>query len=175
MAIKSNATLDTNNATRKTDGREIKYGQKSVDENQLLMDHIQDILDSLDHVMTGFASSVAFAAASAASNICEVTITVKDNEGNAIAAAHMLDWWLSDASTGIGLTSTSASGTVAVKSASGTDIKVDTAKKHTRVQTKVDGTYILEITDTAKTGFYVCAKVGDKIFVSPQLVTGDYG
>lgn len=122
-------------------------------------------------------ASVTFAAAAGGANVCEVTITVKDAAGVAIAEVFNLDVWLSDAATGAGLTSTSASGTVQAKAASGADLEVMTAKKAIRVQTLATGIYILEITDTAKTAFYVCAQVPGtgKTVVSTVLATGDYG
>ena len=110
--------------------------------------------------MTDFGASISFSAAAGGSNVCEVTITVLDNEGNAVnpaTTAHLLNIWLSDDAQGEGLTATTASGTVTAKSAEGTDLTALTAKKHLIGVTKAGaGTFILEITDTAKTGFYVC-------------------
>lgn len=119
--------------------------------------------------------SVTFSPAAGGSNVCEVTITVKDGGSTAIARAHVLDVWLSDASSGAGLTGTTASGTVTAKSASGVVLSTYTAKKDIRVQTLATGVFILEITDSAKTGFYVCAKVGGETYVSSVLVTANYG
>ena len=123
------------------------------------------------------AASVTFAAAAGGANVCEVTITVKNADGTAIALPHNLDVWLSDAATGAGLTGTSASGAVAAKAASGTDLSTYVAKKALYVQTLATGVYILSITDTAKTGFYPCATCPGtgKTFVGAQLVTGNYG
>jgi hypothetical protein len=102
-------------------------------------------------------TSVSISAAAGASNICDVTITVKDGAGVTQAAVTPLIVWLSDAATGAGLTGTTASGTVQAKTASGTDIQVLTTKKAVLVQTLATGVYTLEITDSAKTEFYVCA------------------
>lgn len=123
------------------------------------------------------AATISFAAAAGGANVCEVTITVKDAAGSTLAGVHNLIVWLSDAATGAGLTGTSASGTVQAKSASGQDMGTLTAKKALVVQTLATGIYILEITDTAKTGFYVCATVPGTglTVVSSQLVTGNYG
>jgi hypothetical protein len=84
---------------------------------------------------------------------------------------------LSDDATGLGLTATDASGTVTAKAASGTDFGVLTAKKALLAQTKADGSFILEITDTAKTSFYVIATplVGCAPSGSAALITADYG
>lgn len=181
MSVKSNATLDTELAALKTAANDAQFNQKIIDTIKDLNDHLQDVQDSLDHVMTDFGVSISFSAASAAANVCEVTITVLDNEGSAVDVAttsHLLDIWLSDDAQGEGLTSTSASGTVTAKSSEGAVLTALTAKKHIRGVTKAGaGTFILEITDTAKTGFYVCAALpgSGRVYVSDQLVTGDYG
>lgn len=124
---------------------------------------------------TGWPATATFAAAAGASNVTEVTITVKDQAGVTVAAVHHFDVWLSDSATCAGLTGTTASGTVQAKAASGVDITVYTAKKSLRVETLATGVYILEVTDSAKTGFFVCAAPAGKAAASAQLVTGDYG
>lgn len=120
---------------------------------------------------------ISYSIAAGASNVCEVTIAALDGHGNAMSVPLMLEAWLSDDADGIGLTATSASGTVQAKSGEGADIGTYTAKKALKVQTKADGTYTLEITDSAKTGFYVGATLpfSGLPVVSRQLVTGDYG
>ena len=122
-------------------------------------------------------SSITFVPASGAANVCDVVITVLDAAGVAIAQAFPLTVWLSDAATGATLTTTAASGTVQAKAASGDDFGVLTAKKALIAQTLATGIYTLEITDTAKTTFYVCAQCPGtgKVFVSAILATGDYG
>jgi hypothetical protein len=123
------------------------------------------------------ADTVTFAPAAGASNVCEITITVKNGAGTATAAPTNLDVWLSDAATGAGLTATTASGAVTAKTSSGAVLGTYTAKMALRVQTLATGVFILSITDTAKTGFYVCATVpgSGATAVSAQLVTGNYG
>lgn len=139
-------------------------------------DHNTDFVDSLAAAL-GVAVNVTFAAAAGGANVAEVTLTVKDQTGATLAGIHNLDVWLSDAATGAGLTATTASGTVTAKTSEGTVLGTYTAKKALRVQTKAAGTFVLEITDTAKTGFYVCATVPGSglTVVSAQLVTGNYG
>lgn len=116
------------------------------------------------------------AAAAGSSNVCEVTFTVKDGSGTAVTGPVILDILLSDAATGAGLTTTTASGAVAAKASSGTDLSTLVSKKALKVQTKADGTYVLSITDSAKTGFYPVAHIpGIKAIVGTQLVSGNYG
>lgn len=115
--------------------------------------------------------------AASTANVCDIALSLKDGHGNAVAKSVPLIIWLSDDAAGTGLSTTSASGTVQAKSASGADFGILTAKKALIVQTKIDGTYTLEITDTSKTGFYVCAQIPFTGFTaaSRQLVTADYG
>ncbi|MDA0780669.1 MAG: hypothetical protein PQ612_06005 [Rickettsiales bacterium] len=125
----------------------------------------------------GKATNVTFSYAAAAANVSEVTITVKNAAGTTIESPHSLDVYLSDAATGAGLTATTASGTVTAKAASGTVLGTLTAKKALRVQTLATGVFILEITDTAKTGFYPVVSLPNtgETIVGSQMVTGDYG
>jgi predicted RecA/RadA family phage recombinase len=123
----------------------------------------------------GTPLTVAMAAAAGAANVSEVTVTVKDAAGNTVAAVHNLDLWLSDDADGEGLTGTTASGAVAAKAASGTDLVAYVAKKALRVQTKKTGVYVLSITDTAKTAFKVCGAINGKTVVGVTLATASYG
>lgn len=126
---------------------------------------------------SGVGTSLTFAAAAGGTNVAEITVTVVDGAGATVAAVHHLDLWLSDSATCAGLTGTTASGTVQAKAASGRDITVYTAKKSLRVETLAAGTYILEVTDSAKTGFFVCgtAPATGRAVASAALVTGNYG
>jgi len=111
----------------------------------------------------------------ASANVTEMAITVVDGAGTAIAGVFNLDVWLSDSADGAGLTATTASGAVAVKTSSGVDLSVMVAKKATRVQTLATGIYTLSITDTAKTAFKVCAQCGVAKATPRTLSTLDYG
>jgi hypothetical protein len=122
-------------------------------------------------------ANITFAAAAGSTNVAEVTITVKDAAGATIAGVFNFDVWLSDAATCAGLTATTASGAVAVKTSSGADVGTLTTKKALRAQTLATGVYILSITDSAKTGFYPCASLPSTgaTKVGAQLITGNYG
>lgn len=125
--------------------------------------------------VAGAPASASAVATAGAANVTEVAITVIDAAGNTIAAVHHIDVWLSDDADGEGLTATTASGTVQAKSASGTVLDAQVAKKALRVQTLKTGVFTLEITDTAKTAFKVCASVAGRTVVVDTLATGDYG
>lgn len=123
----------------------------------------------------GVPVSATFAYAAGTSNVTEITVTVKDAAGNTVAAVHNLDLWLSDDADGQGLTATTASGAVAAKAASGTDLSTLVAKKALRVQTLKTGVYVLSITDTAKTAFKPAASVAGRTVVGAALAAGNYG
>jgi predicted RecA/RadA family phage recombinase len=125
----------------------------------------------------GAPASFSFVAAAGGANVSEVTVTPRDAAGAALTGVRNFDVWLSDAATGAGLTATTASGTVTAKSSEGVVLNTFTAKKHLGVQTKAAGTFVLEITDSAKTGFYVCVKnpATGLVSVSAQLITANYG
>jgi hypothetical protein len=113
-------------------------------------------------------------AAAGAANVTAVTITAKDAANAAVTAVQNFDLWLSDASTCAGLTASTASGAVA--GTTGVDIDTYTAKKALRVQTNASGVYVLSITDTAKTTFYVCLQAPTgKAIAGVHLATGSYG
>jgi hypothetical protein len=119
----------------------------------------------------------AYAVASVApgaSTVSEITIQVRNANG-APRGPVILYLFLSDSVAGVGLTAATASGAVAAKAASGTDITVLFAKKALLVQTLANGTYVLSITDAAKTAFKVCVQIDDIAQVLATLATASYG
>ena len=122
-------------------------------------------------------TSFSFAFTAGAANVAEVAISVLDGTAALLAGARPFKVWLSDSATGVGLTSTSASGTVQAKSASGADFGALTAKKALVVQPLSTGIYTLEITDTSKTTFYVAVQCpySGHVIVSRIMATADYG
>lgn len=121
-------------------------------------------------------SKLNFSIAPGAANICEVTISATDGESNILNPV-MFDLILSDVDSGEGLTAVTASGTVQPKAASGVLISELVAKKAFTFQALATGDFVLEITDTAKTGFYVGVlnRYTGLMDVSRQLITVDYG
>lgn len=117
--------------------------------------------------------TVTYSFAAGTSNAVLVTITVRDPEDRAVSAPVNFDLWLSDSSTGAGLTATTASG--AVTAALGTIIGTYEAKKAFRVQASITGQFILSITDTAKTGFRIVSQIANARVVSNALTSGNYG
>lgn len=133
-----------------------------------------NLIDSGD---AAIAQTVTFSPAAGSTNVCEVTVTIKDGAGAALARVHQFDIYLSDSSIGLGHTSVTASGAVAAKASSGTDVATQVSKKALTVQSLSTGVYILSITDSAKTAFRVCVRCPGtgRIIVSDALVTGNYG
>jgi hypothetical protein len=118
--------------------------------------------------------SIAYAASATTDGI-EATYTVKDAAGVAIDAVHHLDITITDVATGIGVTSTSASGALTI--VTGTQLEEVVAKKHLRCQTDVNGVLTVKLVDSANTADeYFCVKnpVNGKIIVGPATVATDY-
>ena len=174
MALKT----DTRNALRSALG--LNAAKEVIDDlnvvDSLAGGPLTAVVGEINNKCDGQPALCTIAAAAGSSNICNVTFTLKDGNGVAITGPTTALVYLSDAASGYGLTATAASGTVQAKSASGTDLTVVSAKKAINVMCKADGTYILEITDSSKTGFYPCILIpGQKVIVGTQLVTGNYG
>lgn len=128
--------------------------------------------------LNGLPSKVSFSYAPGTANISEINITLTDYNSQPIDRRVLFNLWLSDAASGAGLTTVTASGAVTVKAGSGgTELQVLTIKKHFQAMTDAAGVYVLSITDTAKTGFYVATWLSavNVIYPSRQLVTADYG
>lgn len=121
------------------------------------------------------AQQVTATAAAGAANVSNVTFQVKDARGNSLGRVFDLSIWLSDASTGAGLTAVTASGGVAVTA--GTSLAVKVASKALEVLTDATGKATIAITDTGKTGFFPCSEVPGtgNITVGAQLITANYG
>lgn len=88
--------------------------------------------------------------------------------------AQCFNVYLSDSANGANVTAVTASGAVAA-GANGAVLSIDTASKVFQVISDANGIFQLSITDTAKTGFYVCAvsPLG-VVYVSRQLTSADY-
>lgn len=143
----------------------------------LISDGDAELAEDQEEDSLPLPASLSFTPAAGSTNVCEVTIQVLDLDGEALAGVFQFDVWLSDATSGAGLTGTTASGTVTNKTSSGIVQDTYTAKKALRVQTLATGVFILQITDSAKTAFKVCGQVPGtgRTVVSDALITGNYG
>jgi hypothetical protein len=125
------------------------------------------------NVLSGFTTSAAVGA----TNETRVTFQAVDGHGVAINYPVVFDLYLADAADGSDITSATASGAVQAHTASGLVIATPTAKKALTVRTLANGTFVLSITDTAKTQFYPVAIVpatGQPI-VGTRILTANYG
>lgn len=96
-------------------------------------------------------------AASATTDGMDITMTVVDGDGTAIAAAHALEVWISEDSSGVGLTADAYSGTVTAST--GAILTALTAKKHFSVVTAATGIAVMTAVASANpTDQYVCVK-----------------
>jgi hypothetical protein len=126
------------------------------------------------NVLDGSPAAVVITHAAGAANIVDVTFTVNNAAGAAMAKPTFIDVWLSDAATGLAITTHPADTITASK---GSVWHVNTAAASLRLQTAADGVATIVVTDTHKTAFYVCAALG----VDPRpnvihlLAGGDYG
>lgn len=128
------------------------------------------------NLLAGQVAGVTFTPAAGAANVCEVTMTFTDAAAATLAHCHEFTYYLSDSATGAELTATTTSGAVTVKTSSGTILQIYVAKMSSHALSLANGTFILSITDTAKTGFYVVVVLpSGRLDVSAQLITANYG
>lgn len=126
------------------------------------------------NVLDAVPAAVVITHAAGASNIVNITFTVNDAAGAAVAKPTFIDVWLSDAATGLAVTSHAADTITASK---GSVWHVDTAAIALKLQTAADGIATIVVTDTHKTAYYVCAALG----IDPRanaihlLAAGDFG
>lgn len=92
--------------------------------------------------------TVSISLAAGASNTLVATITVRDAAGNAIAAVHQLEVWISESADGIGLTGDTISGDATW--GANQELEEITSKKRFTVLTTTAGVATLSIVDSAK-------------------------
>lgn len=117
---------------------------------------------------TQFVSTVDIAlAASSTTDGMDITVTMQDSDGDAIAAVHAVEWWISEDAEGEGLTADTYSGDVTI--GTGTELAEDTSKKHFRALTDVNGVMVATAVDSNNpTDQYVAVKhpVTGRVIVS---------
>ena len=145
----------------------VNFRSKGVTEPQFLRDMLLSQNGGID-------SAVPVLTAGATTDEMDITITVKDANGNTIADAHNLEVWISDSATTKVLTSTGASGALAA--IDGAVLSVLTAKKHITCVTPVTGIINLSLIDSANTaGEVVYVKLPNGLTSQSALsVAGSY-
>jgi hypothetical protein len=131
-------------------------------------------LAELDSPDGAVASASIALSAGAATDEMDITITVKDADGNTLAGLHNLEVWITDDAAALTLTATSASG--ALTAVDGGILSVLTAKKHVTCITPSTGIINLSLVDSANTaGEYIVVKLPNGLnSISAASVAGDY-
>jgi len=91
-------------------------------------------------------ASIALAASTTTDGM-DITIQLKDADGNAVSGVHVFDLWMSEASSGAGLTGDTYSGDLTA--GTGALLGALTAKKAWRVQTNATGLFVATLVDSA--------------------------
>jgi hypothetical protein len=130
--------------------------------------------------MTGYrvgaasASQSTIAVAAGASNVCTVTIQVKDGAGTNLAKIVPFKLYASSAADGLTLASAASTGFAVASGglslANGTAVTTQISGV-----TSATGACVLSLTDTGKQTSYLVLVVDDGVKISAQLATGDYG
>ena len=119
--------------------------------------------------------TISIPVASATTDGTEVTFTVVDADGDAVAARHTLQVWVSDDATGDGLTATNASG--ALTAVTGVILTALTAKKHILANTASTGILKLLLVDSANTAgerFCCTNPINGKLILGSSTTTASY-
>ena len=129
-------------------------------------------------VAAGVALAVGgtVAGVAGATNVCTVTVQLKDGGGTNLTYPAAVDIYLSDAAAGGALSSSAPSTGFGSPSAGGIISNLATSKMAIRCLTDATGKVIIPLTDTGATHYYVCAVTPVGItLVSVQLGSGSYG
>lgn len=127
--------------------------------------------------LRGVPHTVTIALAAGAANVCTITVTVVDYDGNVVVGLHNLQLMTSSAATGAGISVVAYSGSIVA--VTGTIAATITAKHMFLIQTSpTTGTFVGSLTDTAKTQgetIVVTKPLGSVGVVSAATVTASYG
>jgi hypothetical protein len=125
------------------------------------------------NAIDGVPATITITHSAGAANIVNVTFTVKDANGTALDLPTLIDVWLSDAATGLAVTTHAAD---TITASTGSIFHTYTTGISFRLQTSATGVATLVVTDTHKTAYYACAALGiDARPTIHLLATGDYG
>lgn len=99
------------------------------------------------------AVDVTFTVGAEAANVVNVAAQLVDSDGNSVEAIHVLQVYISDAATGIGVCATAPNGGIAI----GTDgviLGEDVANKIEIIQTDATGAFDIDVTESGSDVFY---------------------
>jgi hypothetical protein len=126
-----------------------------------------EVETAIDGVANSQATAADFTIGTEAANVINVAVELQDGDGTAVSSLQGVNVFLSDASTGIGLAATAPDGGWAI----GTDgaiLGAHDANKSAWVQTEADGTFDLDITESAGATWYMVVQLPD----GKQVVSG---
>lgn len=132
----------------------------------------------MKQVPGGEAPYISITTASGASNVCTVTVTIKDSAEETVPEPMILDIWLSDEADGAGFSAETPSGEIVA--VTGTDVTAYTRTKVCwEIMTATNGIYTGSFTDTGvpTAGYYLCVqdpRTG-MVSVSDKLDSDDFG
>ena len=135
----------------------------------------RDINDMFTQVGKIAGATIAYAAHASTTDGLVATITLVDPDGATVTGVHALDVWISRDAAGIGVTATSASGTLTATT--GAILSAVTAKKHVKAVTAATGILVLLLVDSANTTgerFCVANPVSGAAIVGPAALVTDY-
>lgn len=120
------------------------------------------------------ASTSTIVAAAGTSNVCTLTIQLKDGAGTNLAKSVPITVYSSSASTGLTLASAASTG---YSVASGGMSLANGAAITTSIKcmTSATGGVVLSLTDTGKLTSYIVVALEDGVVISAQLTSGSYG
>lgn len=110
------------------------------------------------NLLDNAVASVSWAVAAGAANVCIFTGTLKDAAGATIAESRVIDLYISEAATGIGISADSYSTGASITT--GTQLIAFTANKAWRINTHTDGTFAISITDTGNPADQYAVAIG---------------
>lgn len=117
-------------------------------------------LADLPNRVTGFfnltghkTTTYVVTAVAGAANVCTITVTAKDANGNTITGVRFFDLYTTSDAAGTTISSTAYSGTLVATT--GTIMVTLTAKHAFRLATDATGVFVGSLTDTAKTADYI--------------------
>lgn len=119
-------------------------------------------------------ASCTIAVAAGASNVCTITIQLKDGSGTNMARIVPFTLYASSAANGLTLASAASTG-FAVASGGMEMPGGDVITQGIRCMSSATGGCVLSLTDTGKQTSYLVLVVGQGTKISAQLSAGDYG
>jgi hypothetical protein len=128
----------------------------------------------INGVAVGLATKLSVSPGAA--NVCNFTLAVQDLAQN-VSGTSIITVWLSDSPFGAGFAAHVPTGGLLLIGPPATLVFSKVTNLAIEILTGQFGTAALSITDTAKTGYYICATVPGTglVAVSPQLITANYG